>query len=368
MGKRIVVAGNATIDVIVDEHYDVDEGRTAVTISNEETGVQETVEVMDPPIVPGGKFRIDHPLGGLSRPFWTRDTAGGGGVNSVLAIRQEKGLSGELELSYVDMSQTDPLVVRRLRENTVQEYFMNKREIPINLVIGTGREDKIILKGPSLRREQLLPYEQDELEQRLRGSDGLLINSVKDPTFAEALINHMNRHDVPGYFVVTTSLPLDFALKHMIPSGFCIFNYDELPLLFGEGRQLSEDERLSYAREKVEELAPHFNGRPCYVTLGKHGVYCYVDREFYQIKLTPDLGEEVTKSIKKKPGSTLGAGDVFAGAIIGYKTTRPAWNEQTHAKYASQAALRHIGYQGPLTEESFDIHPIPCKQKTYVTR
>lgn len=358
---KIVVAGNATLDVFIRETTSIDHDR--IVISSEDGKVVE-LQVEQPPILPGGKYRVNQDLAKAVRQLWHRYAPGGGGYNSVLAIRNLPDIESDIDLVYIDVSTPDDLIIQELRHHNISPHFFFRRDVPYNLVIG-WRDDKIILKGPQLGRVKPTKTSIEDAEKIIHDSDATLINSIKDPKYFDEYLKISEKHKVPVYVVVTTSLDNQYVFEHVLPHVIAILNYDELPAIIEASGELDEKSRLELALEILVKIRKDGTNadKPIFVTLGRNGAYCAKKGSIIHIKLNPEYTERVSHGISLTLGSTRGAGDVFAAAVVTYDTLAKRKSSLTDLLYkANGAAIRHIGYSGHLPKEAFEYREFPIRK------
>ncbi|MBS3105095.1 hypothetical protein J4234_02465 [Candidatus Woesearchaeota archaeon] len=353
---KLVIAGNATLDAHIDGKV-YEDGNNITVVSD---GVKKIFEVVDGPIRYGYKHRtkadVEHSIRGL----WNMLKPGGGGYNTATSIKRRMDIATKLDLSYVDVSSPDELVLQSLREVGISPYFFGLRPIPINAILG-GREDKIILKGPMLPRVNLLEEHKVAIDDIVREANGVAINSAKDEGLVEAMIESTNRRMVPLYFVVTSSLPPDFIFQKMLPYGLSIISHEDVTSIHGKNPLEFKDAQLfemslEYLRKMNKDKIT--NGNPLFITLGANGVLCMNHESgIYHVKLKEEYVEMIGYSAGTKIGSTNGAGDVFAGAVVVLGATRKKLDITKVAMRASKASIRHIGYDGPVGYDSFTVKP-----------
>lgn len=361
---KIVVGGNATLDVFVLEN-----ARSSITIEDKKVRIVaengEIVEfrVEDPPIKAGRKHRVNQNIAEAVKPLWHRFEPGGGGYNSVVAMRKLPWIGSDLALTYIDVSIPAPLIVEGLKGCDIDSHFFYQRGIPINLIIGC-REDKIILKGPQLGRVEPVEKNIREAEKCMYKSNALLINSWKDPRYVEEYIKITQKYGVPVYCTITSSMDKEFTLEYILPRVRAILNYDEMPELFGGNSDLDEKSRLEFALETLIKIRKDSinTDKPLFVTLGRHGAYCARKSIIDHVQLKPEYRERVAKNLNTSNG-TRGAGDVFSAAVVGYDTAAKQRMDLVKLlKKANSVAIRHIGYTDFLPEEVFDHKQIPIKK------
>ena len=365
---RIVVGGNATLDYIVDGSIYV-QGEKEDTVIVDSQGMVEKFKVADPPIRPGFKHRVNRKLDQDVMELWHCVKPGGGGYHSVTAMQSLPGTENvELDLVYMDVSEPHVKNIKGLQKYGVKFHFFYQREVPVNAILG-WRDDKITLKGPQLDRVEPSNTHIGELEGLLSGSafrvrepvdfpvvNAVLVNSFKDPAYAEQILRICGEKDIPLYFVITTSLEKDFVYAKVLPNAVGILNYDEIPAIDGINEKLDDQSKLELARETIKKI--RIDGinstHPIFVTLGKNGVYCSEGSSSIEhIYLNRSIAEQVNNGGSFKREGTSGAGDVFAAAVTLYRTLNPQISVGELARKASQAAIRYIGYSGRLSPSTF---------------
>lgn len=249
----------------------------------------------------------------------------------------------------------DSLVIEGLERYGIAHHFFGLRPLPTNAVIGS-REDKIVLKGPKLERVELDAGQRLLIYRLADSGDAIFLNSAKDTSFVECFL----RNYKPAYFVVTASLEPDFVFEKMLPRGVCILNYDDIAALFGNDvAHYSDQTKMELALELMKKIRMdrlHID-RNLYVTLGKNGVYCsYGQSSLFHVRLSDEYIEKVRQTVMTNPSSTNGAGDVFAAAVLYNELVGKRKPKVTEiAKKSSTAAVRHIGYGGPLPDSTFIV-------------
>lgn len=351
---KLVVAGNATLDAHI--HGKVYEDGNSIAVISD--GIKKTFEVVDGPIKYGYKHRTKVGVEQHIRGLWNMLKPGGGGYNTATSIKRRMDIATKLDLAYVDVSSPDELVLQSLRELGISPYFFGLRPIPVNAVLG-GREDKILLKGPMLPRVILHEENKATIDNIVQGAKAAAINSAKDESLVEAIIESANHRRVPLYFVVTSSLPPDFIFQKMLPYGLSIISYEDIISIHGKNPLEFKDKQLfemslEYLRKMNKDKVT--NGNPLFITLGANGVLCMNhERGIYHVKLREEYVELVGYSAGTKIGSTNGAGDVFAGSVVVLGATRKKLDLTKVVMRASKASVRHIGYDGPIGYDSFIV-------------
>lgn len=351
---RIAVAGNATLDAYLNGTAQVN-GST-ITLTSGEKSID--VGLLDGPFIPDFKHRISNGIGDVLEGMDYDLVPGGGGYNSSVALKRFAHGKMPFKVNYVDVSSPEMLVTMNLSDLDISYVFFGQRKVPINIVLG-GREDKILLKGPKLPRVQLELQIYDALRQIVTSNDAVLVNSAKDESLVDAILSASDRTRTPLYFVITTSLPTDFVYDRILPSGVCIFNYDDLLALSGVNpAQHGVKDKIGIAFETLNRIRKDktsFN-QNLYVTLGKYGVYCSDGDSIWHIKLNDEHQAKVQEDVKRHSGSTTGAGDVFAALPVYYGTViGKEISLQDIAKIASTASIKHIGYKGSLPDNAFVV-------------
>jgi len=349
---KIVVAGNATLDLIIEGSVSVIGDNTVIVDSR---GILESFRVEDPPIRPGHKHRVNQNIGEKVMPLWHCAQPGGGGYNSATAMQRLPEIEKEIDLAYIDVSTPRPLNIKGLREYGVDPHFFYERDVPANAIL-KWMGDKITLKGPQLGRVDPNRDHIEEVKKLLSGADAFLINSFKDSGYVDEFIRLKEERNIPTYCAFTASLESDFIYGRVLPQVVGIFNYDEIPVLKGVTKSLDEQAKLEFAKETLKQIRMDGinSSHPIFMTLGKNGVY-YSDgpSSIWHLGLSPDAAEKVNNGGRPRMEGTNGAGDVFSAAITAYRTLNPEIHIRDLARKASQAAIRHIGYNGPLAPSAF---------------
>jgi sugar/nucleoside kinase (ribokinase family) len=358
---KITVYGNATLDAhVVGPHKIIGEDRVIIS-----DGLHEmTLQVDNPPIFEDRKTRVNQRLDQVVGQLLHRYQPGGGGLNSVLKLR-EMHKSGNapqgagLDLVYIDVSDPHRYAIRRLRKEKIGSNFLYEREIPVNVVLGVG-SDRLVLKGPSLGRLEPDDDVSWEIAEHIKNSNAVLVNSAKDPKYAEIFIKYGKQYNVPMFFAATDSLEWEFVYEHILPGSTIILNYDDLAELHGLGYNAGIEgrtERMVHSlatlgQIREERLSPD---KKAYVTLGSNGVYCSDKHGISHVLLDESYAEKVDKDIRKNNETTNGAGDSFSAGVVFFETFFPEMSAVDIAMEASKTAIRHIGYKGPLPRDAFKI-------------
>lgn len=354
---KIVVAGNATSDAFILGTTEISEDGSSVLISSGTKNIDFQVD--DPPIRKGHKHRVGQALEERIQGLWHMLEPGGGGYNSVIAMRNCYSQE-ELELVYLDVSTPTKLVTQKLNVKDVRSHFFCERPVPLNVILN-GREDKITLKGPHLGRYSPSRSEMQEAEVHINDSDAVLINSVKDVKYVEGYTEIAQKYNIPLYFVVSTSLDQDFVEKKVLPTGVSIINYDDLIELYSRRELVNPQEKMGYALETIRRIRKDGinSDKNIYVTLGKNGVYCSDKDLIFHVRLNDIYLERVQQAISKNPESTNGAGDVFSASIVLQEILRKESRPITDiAREACEASIKFIGYNRHLPKKAFIISTV----------
>lgn len=347
------MAGNATLDAFVHELPNI--SKDSVKFNDRLGQIIEFKFTKPVSNLSGKKVRVEQNLGSEVRTLTHHYEPGGGGYNSVVAMRNLETIGKLLTLSYLDVSNPDRLVVRPLRSQDITPRFFYERDIPVNLVIGQ-RRDKLILKGPTLGRVSPSAETVRDIEDLVHNADSMLINSLKDPAYFEEYVR-ICRGRIPLYAVVTSSLDSEFTYRRVIPNVRPILNYDESPSVLYTDTEFDEETRLELTREdmrriRIDKINEYM---PLFATLGRHGMYCATKSTIHHVKLIDEYAEKVNEASSKNTQGMRGAGDVAAGALVVYDTI----SKQKHdipelLRLANSAAIKHIGYTGSLHKEAFE--------------
>src|SRR3989338_1386777 len=181
---KIVVAGNATIDAIVSGNTEKI-GNDTIAVTSDGTKVSFRIE--DPPIRNAYKHRVNQNISQIVEPLWHRMQPGGGGYNSVTAMRHLSGIGNELELHYIDVSIPHHLIAKGLGRNGIIYHFFFERDVPVNAIIGVDG-DRVVVKGYQLSRVEPDENKNQRTKEIIDGSDSILLNSVKDKGYMECYL------------------------------------------------------------------------------------------------------------------------------------------------------------------------------------
>lgn len=350
------MAGNATLDAHIEGRvYEID--NQVVVISD---GVKRVFDVVDGPIRYGFKHRTNVDVEQHIRGLWNVLKPGGGGYNTATSIKRRTDIAINLNLAYIDVSEQDDLITQSLSELGISGYFFGLRPVPVNVILG-GRGDKILLKGPMLPRVHLKDEHKETIDDLVHQANGVVINSAKDESLVDFLLQSSISRAVPLYFVVTSSLPSDFVLRRMLPFGTSILSHEDIVSIYGQNPLKLDDAQLfelslEYLRKiRSDEVN---KGNNIFVTLGPRGVLCLNrDGKIYHVILKEEYKEIVGYSAESRVGSTNGAGDTFAGAVVSLNSSVEKMDIKKIAMRASKASIRHIGYDGPIGYTSFNVRP-----------
>lgn len=373
---RIIVFGNGTLDIYVvaevqigvsrDVNDNVIAENAKVSIKSDWGSAEFIVE--DPPIVPGNKHRVNEDLETIvmGSGLLHRYAPGGGGINTITALKQLQDghelLSIDLDLTYLDVSNPDWRVVEGLRRAEITKtYYFWRREMPTNLVLKL-EDDRIVLKGPQLRRYSPRPSDAERIEQYVAGSDALFINGAKDQGYVELFIQIAQQFKVPVVTEITPSLPWSFAYEKVLPSGMVVLNYEDLAEMKGLKSQIDtqatsrKEARRAYidlALETLEDFRRLNPDKDAFITLGPHGVAFSNSEGIFQVELNPEYAARVAAANNGNPG----AGDYFFANAAFSKTFLGRSSLET-AIYASKTAINHIGFWGSMPREAFRVQTL----------
>ena len=351
--------GNSAIDVLIDGIVTFRKDSILV----DSFGVNKEFKIEDPPIREEHKHRLSHPIEQEVRLLKRSEVAGGGGPNSAIAMRTLPDLIDELEVHHFDVSSSDHVVDESMRSRGVNVHWFGRRDSPHNAIF-EHRKDRIILKGPILDRYSPKRPDIDDIKRIIPGSKAVLDNSPKDADYVDVFIDVATAGKIPLYHVATPSLRRDFIEERVLPSGTCIFNYNDAIDLFGDHIPSTKEGKMDYALEilkkiKKEGKTPH----TLFLTGGSRGAYAITEDGTIHVKLRENYQKRVNQAKAKKGYTTNGAGDVFAAAIAVYDTL-PKRQEDIGelTMRASIASIRHLGYIKPLSSEAFLISRGPLRQ------
>lgn len=364
--RGLAVAGNGTLDIIIEGIVSVDGPNIEV---KSYSGVAEFV-VMDPPVERGQKHTVNENIGDIviRSNLWHRYVPGGGGFNTLRALRdiQEEGI----QLAYLDVSNPTSSTMESLRKLQVYDsHHFWRREIPTNAILGYGG-DRIVLRSP-----QMVIYSPREIdwkgaEHYIEDKDALLINSVKDPDYVELYIDIAREHGIPLFFSITTSLKWDFVRRRVLPFGTVLLNYDDLAKthqlrskideqIISRGleyaAQIERSMKMDLALETLQGVRKLNPDKNAYATMGENGAYVSSKEGIAHVVLREDYAWAVRDAIRKYRETTNAAGDYFFAAVAYHEVFSGGMSALDIAIKASENAIRHIGYWGPLPREAFNV-------------
>lgn len=371
--RGLAVAGNGTLDVLIEGMVSV-KGPN-ITIWSENAGIAEFV-VEDPPVERGQKHTVNENIGDIliGSGLWHRYAPGGGGFNTLTALRDLQENEG-LWLAYLDVSKPTSSTMEALRRlGMYDSHHFWRRDMPTNVIVGF-EGDRIVLKSPQRRKYSPLDMDGERAEHYIKTKDGLLINSVKDPGYVELYIRIAKEYDIPVFFSVTTSLDWVFVRDKVLPSGTVVLNYDDLVKTHGLQSGIDEqiksrgdctfraerEIKMDLALEVLKEVRALNPDKNAYVTMGENGVYVSSQDGIYHLALREDYAKLVKDVVRRHRETTNAAGDYFFAAIALHEVFSEGMPAVDIAIKASEVAIRHIGYWGPLPREAFNVlrpHPI----------
>jgi sugar/nucleoside kinase (ribokinase family) len=367
-----LVAGNGTLDAILSGNVRVESSTLIVT--SEEGGGEFAIE--NPPVKPGKKLKTNEDLAEIiiSSNLWHKYVPGGGGFNSSRALRELEGEN--LDLSYIDVSKPNKLFAEGLRKLQLYDsHHFWRRDMPTNVIL-KYKGDRLILKGAQAREYSPLIDHWQQTNHYMSGKDALFVNSIKDKDYVEMYMDIADKRNIPVFYCITSSTPWDFAKSIIFPNSTIFLNYDDLSETL-EWQKTIEHRLNDVGIDPMSDAADHFEeeirmkfalnilneinlSKPqdklrSYITMGKHGVYCSDEFGSYHVSLTDDYQARVDDSIKVNRGTTNGAGDYFFAAASLYSVKFPGLRATNISMKASEVAMRHIGYWGPLSPDAFKI-------------
>jgi len=351
---RLVVAGNAVEDIYVLGDYKVNDYSVKFTSD----GIIEEFEVNKGPIKDGGKYFVEYNLEDKVKRLWKRSVAGGGGINSIIALSSDQGVTTNFDLIYLDVSKGSKVIIETLKEKGISYHFFNKRDVSSNIVI--ERKDRILLVGPYLVGWVPTSNDIENVYSYIEGSSGFLMNSVKDPNFINIYLEAIQKLQVPLYAVLTPSPKLDYGyFKSMVlPHAVGIVNYKDLSKLLDK-TNIDDNASMELAIEIMAKMHEQGLNKNFYVTLDDKGVYCMDTEGIYHVKLKEKYAVEVNDFIGSGIGKTKGLGDKFAAEIfLDGICTANKLIVSNYARQGFQFSIVHgLGYDA-ITPKSFDINTI----------
>lgn len=296
------------------------------------------------PIFVGGKLMLKEPLTHTELSnLRVTVVPGGGGLGTISSLSRRVFSA----IQYIDASMPLEMFTRYLNTINVNYHFLRLRKPPNNLVLGC-RSNKIILKSP-VHSVTISPMVHEKIVSFLTGSEWIILNSVKDPTIANAAIEAVAKTPhckLAG--VLTTSLAPEFLLRSILPvAHLLIVSFDELDWLLP-----NRCADISSSRARLLRL---FQAVPVnlslFITMGRAGVLCGCRDGFFHVRLKNEVAQQVDSLISKCPAAITGAGDFLSGAIIANRCAcrwflRPSYPQIVQdAIVGSIAAIEHLGQQ-----------------------
>ncbi|MFH0867834.1 MAG: hypothetical protein V1831_00840, partial [Candidatus Woesearchaeota archaeon] len=267
---QIVVAGNATIDVIVLTNAEKISDDEIIVSSN---GIEERIRIKDPSLRRGYKHHVDPEIVQKIKALQHHMQPGGGDYHSVTGMRRLPDVGNKLGLHYMDVSIPHSLVVEGLREHNINYHFFSEREVPIHGVIGLD-SDRIILKVDQSPISKPDDKNIRVAKQVISNSASLLVTGVKDISYLEKYLNIAQECKVPVYAGVSTSLERDFVFERVLPIARDILNYDEIPFLQGINYEMDRKSKMELTLDTIRQIRLENNhSMPIFSTCGENGAY-----------------------------------------------------------------------------------------------
>jgi sugar/nucleoside kinase (ribokinase family) len=287
--------------------------------------------------------------------------AGGGGVNSRRALaRIADEIGAYEEIRYLDANQRSSFVESELPSPV---RWLELRPVPRNYVFGT-RTDKCIFRSPIDGTAVLGPQQLTDIDWCCEAGT-VLLNGPKDKEPIEAIFDRRSRDGFEVIFVLTPSLQAGFLKRTAVAADVLIGAWDELQFLTGPAPVSLDGAAMTAAR--LRELAPQAE---IHVTMGKHGVLSMAagSNDLVHVELDPAsrVFEQVQTIVQTRPANLCGAGDAFAGGLMGLRafdwsllSMKQVVDSHVRAALAGCAsALRWVGFRSDLPVEAFLVTPI----------
>ena len=360
MKRKLVVVGHATVDATVDESI-LSVDFSSVVLQKD--GRRLVIMVEGGSIAPRGKYYVAQGVSFRNEllEFSPEIGYGGGGINSVLALKHFA--TNDDELNYADfvkphlrrpkrmnspssqeLSETgdEPIhdgldLDEHLRGRGIQAYFANLIPLPFHLVF-PYKDDRVIIRS---KRNEIPDNYEAMLKTSLDHATGVLFNSLARQRMAEIVMGANITYKVAA---ITKSLPVDFVHEKIAPHTVCHYNIDDVPFILGETATIHDpDERRRYADDAVPRLrGMHPHGRALYVTMHDDGAYCAHETEIIHLTFKDRVSSSLSARIRKDPLLTNGSGDNFAAAVF------YAYVNGAHAMERGIAGIKHaaryLGY------------------------
>jgi sugar/nucleoside kinase (ribokinase family) len=284
---------------------------------------------------------------------------GGGAFNSYAAFRL---IAPETRMLYFDTCSADKELEAQLKSATTEVFFGGLHPIPTSAVLGE-MSDKIIFKYPLVIGQDM--EVSAAYLKHLDGCDAILANSAKDIRSMSHLASRASRRQLRLYVVLTGSLPPDFVNERILPAASCIFiSWDDVMYIGGVRVRKTVDKALHI----LNCIRDRARASMIFLTMGSDGVVvAQTDRATAtHVYLDPQarLSAEMQALAADHPAHVCGCGDAFAaGAFADLETRQSLLVEEDNnyprdvraALSGCAAALRRLGYDGPVSEEEFVV-------------
>ncbi|MCB0111265.1 MAG: hypothetical protein KDE53_35325, partial [Caldilineaceae bacterium] len=192
-----------------------------------------------------------------------------------------------------------------------------------NFILTNGQPDRLILKSPSADSVLTAPAKAALRRQLVRGTDLLVVNSVRSVDLARTVMDEAQRRRIPQYSVLTPSLALNARIALQLQRDRAsVCNLSEFALIaaaFGIDCPAHEEgAAVEDVAAVMATVAAQCHSGDLVVTLGGRG--CLVGERasgmVRHVVLTDGYRQQVQAYVQAQPACKNGVGDRFFGAFV----------------------------------------------------
>jgi hypothetical protein len=268
---------------------------------------------------------------------------------------------------------------------------MNFFDLNYNLVIG-GTNKLVVRNKTSSKPYFLRPEKSATVEDYLEPAYGVLINALNHPKMTAEIVQKVHNENVifyetmkkgklkhpsqiPSYrtviTVVTPGISKRDLIEEIFPYTGLIFNEEDIvKTIFGNN--LKPDAKHELAIQAMSQLRYGIpkpsgvrakivdNNNPIYVSLGREGYIVGLGDQdkfdqFYHLRTDEKTTIELDDRIKENNGSTNGAGDAFAAAVLHQETTGEGTDYMKTAAIINTVVSRQLDLTRTVHEDQIDV-------------
>jgi sugar/nucleoside kinase (ribokinase family) len=271
----------------------------------------------------------------------------------------------DIEIRYSDSGDHNPVLQADLARRGIVCRFRGLFRTMDNLVTADpDTEDKLVFKSepPPL---SVQPAPGDQVSWLAAGGT-ILLNSDKHRAWVTKLAGAAARGQLNLHVVLTTALPAEYLMEAVVPNArLLVAGLDEL----GESLKIAVRDSIDGAVTALRFLAHRAMSPMVHVTMGVRGVLL-ADPEnmtVLHVRLSKGRAEGVRKAVGRDHSRVCGCGDAYAGAVTAFMLAgRSVWGAGSlhgspfaaAAIAGCAAAVRHLGYLGPLAPEDFVVSEV----------